>query len=158
CAQRDRGGDGSAHAGRELRAAERAVARDVPRFQGSHDRADCCHARGGAVGVVPAAAAWRRQAGRVQARVAAVAAGIMAKNRRSGRTAIRLHSAPVRRQRGCNGRRVMKGAQTMSFKFFAAALSQIEEDARRGNVPWLLRMAERWPYWWEEQSGPYQPE
>jgi hypothetical protein len=52
----------------------------------------------------------------------------------------------------------MKGAQTMSFKFFAAALSQIEEDARRGNVPWLLRLAERWPYWWEEQSGPHQPE
>lgn len=46
----------------------------------------------------------------------------------------------------------------MSFKFFAAALSQIEQDARQNNIPWLLRLAERWPYWWEEQAGPYQQE
>jgi hypothetical protein len=35
---------------------------------------------------------------------------------------------------------------------------RIEQDARQGGIPWLLRLAERWRYWWEEQSEHYQRE
>ncbi len=47
---------------------------------------------------------------------------------------------------------------TMLRELLTAALMLIEQDARQGGIPWFLRLAERWRYWWEEQSERYQRE